>query len=233
MKRLKKLIKEILKKELSKYDEGQPWEGYQNLHLYSGCSGLGQLYSGAGSGASNDFLNQGPPLTNPNSMSSAMYRADLQGPAGSASSEDFTLAEVLNNNNVIHNLWLTPSIGQVIKMYTCPPTAENCQPTCMKYEGPVGIYQLTDAENLDQVNAQEAIESNTGYNLYTYGNASNLGLPMTDQNPTRYGTLGTFNSCNECGGEGCEVCHGGWECTGEGCNKCAMGWPLGKREDDE
>ena len=39
--------------------------------------------------------------------------------------------------------------------------------------------------------------------------------------------------CNECGGEGCEVCHGGWECTGEGCNKCAMGWPLGKREDNE
>ena len=36
--------------------------------------------------------------------------------------------------------------------------------------------------------------------------------------------------CNECGGGGCDECHGGWQCTMEDigkCNKCDMGWPLG------
>ena len=40
--------------------------------------------------------------------------------------------------------------------------------------------------------------------------------------------------CNECGGSGCEYCHGGWQCTMEDiviCNKCDMGWPLGKNDD--
>ena len=40
--------------------------------------------------------------------------------------------------------------------------------------------------------------------------------------------------CNECGGSGCEYCHGGWQCTMEvigKCNKCDMDWPLGKNDD--
>ena len=41
--------------------------------------------------------------------------------------------------------------------------------------------------------------------------------------------------CNECGGDGCDECHGGWQCTMEDigkCNKCDMGWPLGEKRDD-
>jgi len=42
--------------------------------------------------------------------------------------------------------------------------------------------------------------------------------------------------CGECGGTGCDVCHGGWQCTmndiGQ-CNKCALDWPLGKGEDKD
>jgi len=39
--------------------------------------------------------------------------------------------------------------------------------------------------------------------------------------------------CNECGGDGCEECHGGWQCSMEDigkCNKCDMGWPLGEQK---
>ena len=39
--------------------------------------------------------------------------------------------------------------------------------------------------------------------------------------------------CHECGGKGCEECHGGWQCTMEDigiCNKCDMGWPLGEQK---
>tara|TARA_B100000287_G_C20488678_1_gene724143 strand:- start:201 stop:362 length:162 start_codon:yes stop_codon:yes gene_type:complete len=39
--------------------------------------------------------------------------------------------------------------------------------------------------------------------------------------------------CNECGGDGCDECHDGWQCTMEDigiCNKCDMEWPLGKGE---
>ena len=38
--------------------------------------------------------------------------------------------------------------------------------------------------------------------------------------------------CNECGGKGCDECHGGWQCTMEDigiCNKCDMGWSLGEK----
>ena len=41
--------------------------------------------------------------------------------------------------------------------------------------------------------------------------------------------------CNECGGNGCDECHGGWQCTMEDigkCNKCDMEWPLGEKKDD-
>ena len=40
--------------------------------------------------------------------------------------------------------------------------------------------------------------------------------------------------CNECGGDGCDECHGGWQCTMDEigkCNKCDMNWPLGKNDD--
>ena len=215
--KLKKLVKKILKEQGFSGPTG-------TLHVYSGCS-LGQLYSGAGSSANNSVMNQHPMVGN----TWGSYKQYLQGPNTGGSSV-FNLAEVLNNNNVIHQVWGTPSQGQVIKMYTCPPTAENCQPTCMKYEGPVGIYQLTDAENLDQVNAQEVIEPT--YDLYTFGNASNLGLPMTDQNPTGYGTLGTFNSCNECGAQGDMDPEQGYSCKsgneGAGCVPCPKNiFPMG------
>ena len=41
--------------------------------------------------------------------------------------------------------------------------------------------------------------------------------------------------CNECGGDGCDVCHDGWQCTMDDigiCNKCAMGWKLGKKSNE-
>jgi hypothetical protein len=193
MKRLKKLIKKILIEEKSKESKGEGVRIQENLHLYSGCTGL-QGVNGSGTGASFDIINQ---MVNPNAYSGT-YAFDLQGPSAQGSSA-FNLAEVLNNNNVIHNLWLTPSIGQIIKMYTCPPSATTCSPTCLKYEGPVGIYEITSAPNLQDLNALDTIQA-AGYDMYTFGYASNLGLTITDDNPYGYGVIGTYNSCDECGG---------------------------------
>ena len=86
----------------------------------------------------------------------------------------------------------------------------------------VGIYEITSAPNLQDLNADDTIAA-AGYDMFTFGYNSNLGLPDTDDdNPYGYGVVGTYDSCNECGGE--EPAPQGYMCrrspAGDSCVPC-------------
>lgn len=177
--KLKKLVKKILK------------EQSDVLHEYSYCQSMPPGYTQ--SNITNVIVNQSP-----HNFVNNGYRASLIGPIEEIPANNqntFTADHVINNNNVIHSLWGNPSPGQVIKMQTCPPSATYCTTSCMKYEGPVSTKMLYTSESDPIISSP--FDSSFSTNIYTFNTASNLGL---SDPPSGWGTLGTYNSCDECGG---------------------------------
>ena len=191
---LKKLIKKIIKEQSSQ----------AVLHQYGRCP----------SGTGTTILNQGQYGT-----LSLGYKALLQGPQEDPPPNNygsFTLEQVLNNNNVIHSVWGSPSPGQVVKFQTCPPSNPNCESTCMQYNGTITLKNVLNKGG-SSLTTTDVLDNSTlnSMGILTYPGASNLGLavftqfdiaPGTGQyagfdpetNPIGYGTLGTYNSCAEC-----------------------------------
>ena len=191
--KLTKLAKKILKE--------QAQEG--TVHLWSGFV-LSGPNSGVGNNYNNAIINQEPP----NVVGSDSYKAGLIGPSDpgpqwyqtQVGGLNFSWNELVNNNNIIHNVWGSPSQGQVVKLYTCGPNVPNCQPTCMKYEGPMGAYQF-DFDLLrpngwpallypTQGGGSPTIIGDAGVSMGTYGYASLLNQILG----------GPYNSCSECDG---------------------------------
>lgn len=131
---LRHIIRELIKEQKLSENTG-PQGG--NYHVYTGCNfNPSTGYGGVGNGWNNQIVNQ---INNPNPSDVYYYFDSLIGPTSydglAALTDEEQASVVLNNNNVIHNVWANPSVGTVIKMYTCPPESETCNPTCMTYQG--------------------------------------------------------------------------------------------------
>ena len=158
--KLKKLIKKIIKEQSSQ----------AVLHQYGRCP--------AGSGLS--IINQGQYGT-----LSLGYKALLQGPQESPQPNNqgsFTLEQVLNNNNVIHSVWGSPSPGQVVKFQTCPPSNPNCESTCIKYNGTITLKNVLN-KGESSLTTTDVLDNSTllSMKVVTYPGASNLGLAVFTQ----------------------------------------------------
>ena len=147
---IKNIVKKILKEQASGI-----------MHVYRGCN-LGGMNSGVGNSWGQ------PPYDGfiPNQQTGGSYsdpQLQTQNQAGSLD------AMLINNSNIIHNYWDNPSQGQVIKVVTCNPNSQLCNPTCLEYLGTETSY------------------SNGNYQPGAYGGNSNL---------TQH--LGTYASCGDC-----------------------------------
>lgn len=178
--KLTKLIKKIIK------------EQSDVLHKYSYCQSMPPGYTQ--SNLTNIILNQSPHAI----YGGLGYQAGLIGPIEAPNQTNnnntFTADHLINNNNVIHNNWGSPSPGQVVKMQTCPPSNPNCTISCMKYEGTESTKMLYTSES-DPIISSPFDMSFGGKRIYTFNAASNLGMPGFE-----FGAMGTYNSCDECAG---------------------------------
>ena len=192
--KLKKLIKKIIKEQSSQ----------AVFHQYGRCP----------SGTGTSIINQGQHYS-----INLGYKALIQGPQEDPPPNtmgSFTLEQVLNNNNIIHSVWGSPSPGQVIKFQTCPPSNPNCTSTCMQYNGTTTLKNVLNRGG-SSLTTTDVLDDSTlnSMGIRTYPGGSNLGLaaftdnpiaPGTGQyagfdpetNPIGYGALGTYNSCAEC-----------------------------------
>ena len=135
---LKNKIKNLIKEQL-KGMPGMAKKGVvstEDFHVYDGC-GLSGYYTGTGNTFDNAILNQ---ASNPNQQSSTstyVYMNDLIGPTNPTGFDPMSEFEfeVGVNNNIIHQVFGSPSPGQVVQFKTCPPDSTICQPTCMRYVG--------------------------------------------------------------------------------------------------
>ena len=178
--KLKKLFKKIIK------------EQSDVLHKYSYCSISTPGYTPQI--VTNSILNQSPHAT----YGSMGYQAGLIGPIEAPNQTNnnntFTADHLINNNNVIHNSWGSPSPGQVVKIQTCPPSNPNCTLSCLKYEGTESTKMLYTSESDPIISSP--LDMSFGPRIYTFNASSNLGLP----GGMEPGVMGTYNSCDECGG---------------------------------
>ena len=153
-------LRNIIKKSIKQFINEQANPGV--MHVYRGCN-LGGMNTGVGNTSGN------PPYDGfiPNQLTGGNYSdPNLQ------TSPPATLDDALiNNSNIIHGYWNNPSQGQVIKVVTCNPNSQTCNPTCLEYLGP------------------ETSFSNGNYQPTAYGGNSNL---------TQH--LGTYASCSDCDG---------------------------------
>ena len=186
---LRNIIKESIKQLMTEQGTVPSDIFTANIQIYQGChlapgtstsTGVGNNY---GIGNYNGFaVNQGAPG---GSYIPAGMLPTMQAPPQStvAAYEPY----ITNNSNILHNLWNTPSVGQVIRFCTCDDWELNpqCECTCLKYLG------STDAWN---------------GGTWSGGTLQNVGFQSwVNLNPQpNY----VFNSCEDCSntvsnGQGC------------------------------
>ena len=157
--KLRNIIKSVLK-EQQIFKSNLPTFSSSTMHVYRGCN-LGAPNTGVGNTAGN------PPYDGfiPNQMTGGNYSDPNLQESPPATLDDM----LINNSTIIHGYWNNPSQGQVIKVVTCNPNSQQCNPTCLEYLG------------------TETSFSNGNYQSFAYGGNSNL---------TQH--LGTYASCGDC-----------------------------------
>ena len=191
-------IKQIIKEEIQNLQEqtfGLTWNYPEfdpsdsgTFHVYDGC-GFQAPLTGAGNNMNNGIPNQ--PYHGFNfqiaETSTTYYRNFLLGPS-TTNEYLYTPEEIANNNNVLHMVWGNLNPGNVIKTYTCPPGAQNCQAACIQYVGTTSM---------------PTVDPGT---VYTYGSSQNLNS-----------VLGTYASCADCQ-QGAELTYGCMDSNAENWN---------------
>lgn len=205
--KLKKLVKKILKekKEKGSITDKRPYTGPRKdgiAHLYSGC-----MLSDSTAGFDYDgFAGNTIPWAHGNSFSTGII-TQLYGSGHSYGQQGYLgefediqnlegmdlTAGIINNNNIIHDMWGLTSPGQVVKFHTSPLFINLANPisnagnygvinrgVCMKYEGPVGVG-FTDLDG------SPLLGSISDYPIHTYPHFHTLDV-----------VEGTFSSCEEC-----------------------------------
>lgn len=102
---LRHIIRESIKQLLT---EQSQWTHY---HIYEGCQGT--IAHGVGSTVVPSIVTCLSP--------------------GNCGLQGYIANDTLHNNNLLHQAWGSPQIGQIVKFYTCNPNEPSCPPTCMKY----------------------------------------------------------------------------------------------------
>ena len=201
--KLKKLVKKILKEKKGKGGGtlyGPRKEG--TAHRYSGC-----MLSNSTAGFNYDgFAGNTVPWSYGNSFSTGII-TQYYG-SGHSSGQQGYLSEfedlqnlegidltagIINNNNIIHDMWGLTSPGQVVKFHTSPIFVNLANPisnapnygtinrgVCMKYEGPVGV-------GFNTLDGNPLLGSISDYPIHAYPHFSTLDV-----------VEGTFSSCEEC-----------------------------------
>ena len=204
--KLKKLVKKILKEKKGMGGGtlyGPRKEG--TAHLYSGC-----MLSNSTAGFDYDGPSNMAPWAYGNLFSTGVI-TQYNGPGHSSGQqgylsefEDLEVLEgmdlaagIINNNNIIHDMWGLTSPGQIVKFHVSPIFVNMANPisnapnygtinrgVCMKYEGPVGVGFNT----LDNYNPSSGFSGTLSeYPINTYPHFSTLDV-----------VVGTFSSCEEC-----------------------------------
>jgi hypothetical protein len=94
-------------------------------------------------------------------------------------------AHQYNNAMVIHQLWGNMQPGQVVKTYTCPPTATTCNPACIRFLG----FEAGHSEDLTfgfgtGANVSQVLGNYDSCQACAAGlNPLDLGPPYNEDNP--------------------------------------------------